>query len=331
MARAIAVTEDRTLAVVDREVPDPGPGQVVVDVAYCGICGSDFHVRDSPQFPAGAVPGHEFTGRIGALGAGVDGWSVGDRVAVLPFGQCGECEICRAGQEQVCPHALPNAIGLAPTRPGAYAERVLVDAPMLFAVPDALSDEAAALVEPLAVAVHAVAKGAPAPGAPVAVIGAGPIGLLTALVLRAYGHDELVVVSRNPARAAVAEGLGLRTAAPDDELGLRPAVVFECAGPAPAAALALSLVPPLGRVVLVGFAFEPLALPGPEIVIKEAEIVGAVIYRRRDFAEAIELLVSGRVPSAGVVSEVVDLARAEEMFGALRSPGNALVKVLLKP
>ena len=90
--RAVTVAEDRRLVAVDRPAPEPGPGQVLVEVSYCGICGSDLHFREVPElFPAGTVPGHEFSGRIVAVGEGVDGWSAGHRVCVLPFGQCGEC------------------------------------------------------------------------------------------------------------------------------------------------------------------------------------------------------------------------------------------------
>jgi 2-desacetyl-2-hydroxyethyl bacteriochlorophyllide A dehydrogenase len=335
----VQVGDDRRLAVVDGPRPKPGPGEVEVEVAYCGICGSDLHFRDVPAlFPSGTVPGHELSGRISALGEDVEGWAVGDRVSVLPFAQCGECELCVAGEEQVCPYAVSNGIGLGTGRPGGYAERVLVDARMLFALPDQLDDASAALTEPVAVAVHAVAKAGVDADAPVAVVGAGPIGLLTALVLRARGFERLVVVSRNPARARAAEALGLATVALDDAasgvsatLGGAPAVVFECAGTPAAATLALHLVRQLGRVVLVGIALEPLAVPATAIVFNEVEVVGAVIYRRAEFAEAIELLAAGRIPSDRLVTDVVSLDSAEDAFQALTAAGNTQMKVLLKP
>jgi (R,R)-butanediol dehydrogenase/meso-butanediol dehydrogenase/diacetyl reductase len=337
--RSVQVGDDRRLVVVDRPVAAPAPGEVEVRVVYCGICGSDLHFRDVPElFPSGTIPGHELSGAVSALGDGVEGWSVGDRVSVLPFAQCGECERCLAGEEQVCPHAVANGVGLGTGRAGGYAERVLVDARMLFALPDELDDVAAALAEPVAVGVHAVAKAGVGPDAPVAVVGAGPIGLVTALVLRARGFDRLVVISRNTARARTAEALGLQTVALEDAamsvpaaLGDAPAAVLECAGTAAAAALALTLVRPLGRVVLVGIALEGLSIPATTIVFKEAELVGALIYRRADFAEAIDLLAAGHVPSGVLITDVVGLERAEETFQMLTAPGNMHMKVLLKP
>jgi (R,R)-butanediol dehydrogenase/meso-butanediol dehydrogenase/diacetyl reductase len=333
--RTIEIGEDRLLAVVDLPSPVPGRGQVAVDVAFCGICGSDLHFRDIPAlFPAGTVPGHEFAGAIGALGEGVEGWSLGDRVSVLPFAQCGECAACLAGTEQVCGSAVANGVGLGTGRPGAYAERVIADARMLFALPDAVGDQAGTLVEPTAVAVHALTRARPAAGERFAVIGAGPIGLLTALVAREQGVD-VVLVSRNPGRAASAERLGLRTVSPDGAAAELtdnpPAAVLECAGTVPAAALALALVAPLGRVVIVGIAPDALALEPLPLVFKEADIRGSFIYRRDDFQRAIDLLATGAIPSAALIDDVVGFERAEETFQALVARGNRRVKVLLDP
>jgi (R,R)-butanediol dehydrogenase/meso-butanediol dehydrogenase/diacetyl reductase len=333
--RAIEVGEDRLLRVIERPSPQPGPGQVAVEVAFCGICGSDLHFRDVPAlFPAGTVPGHEFSGSIGALGEGVEGWSAGDRVCVLPFAQCGECAACRAGTEQVCATAIANGVGLGTGRPGGYAERVVVDARMLFALPEAVDDRAGTLVEPLAVAARARARARTEPGDVLTVIGAGPIGLLTALVARERGSE--VVVSRNPARVRRAEQLGLATVTPEDavavaQAGAQPAAVLECAGTGSALALALELVAPLGRVVIVGVAPEPFALDAIPVIFKEVEIRGSFIYGRDDFDSAIGLLAADRIPSAAVIDAVVGLESAEETFRSLTSPSNRRVKVLLDP
>jgi 2-desacetyl-2-hydroxyethyl bacteriochlorophyllide A dehydrogenase len=328
--RLVEVGDDRSLRVVERPSDPPGPGQVELEVVYCGICGSDLHFRDVPElFPAGTVPGHEMSCRVSALGPGVDGWSVGQRVAVLPFAQCGECQACRSGNEQVCPKAVPNGVGLGTGRPGAYAERLIVDERMLFALPDSVSDQAGTLVEPLAVAVRAVSVAAVDLDEPVLVIGAGPIGLLTGLVLRAHGYTRSAIVSRNPARAERARGFGM-TVVPGDELS-EVACVFECAGTPSAARLAVNTLRPLGRLMLVGMSLEPLDLAAPPIIIKELTIRGVLTYTRAEFAEAIELLASGAIPGDELITGTAPLEEAESMFQALTSPGNDHLKVVLRP
>ena len=335
MVRAVEVGDDRLLSVVERPIAEPGPGQVVVDVAYCGICGSDLHFRDVPDlFPAGTVPGHEMSGSISAVGDGVTAWSAGDRVCVLPFAQCGECDACRAGNEHVCGGAIANGVGLGSGRPGAYAEKLVVDERMLFPLPDAVDDRAGTLVEPTAVAVHAVARVRPAAGDRIAIVGGGPIGLLTALVARDEGAD-VVLISRNPGRAAVAEELGIRTVAPADAGAAfgddQPTAVFECAGTGEAMALATGLVAPLGCVVMVGVAPEPFALDPLPVIFKEVDVRGSFIYRRSDFQRAIDLLAAGRIPSSTLISDVVGLDAAEATFQSLTDRANRQVKVLLDP
>ena len=333
--RAVAIAQDRRLVTIDTEIAPPAAGQALLEVAYCGICGSDLHFRDVPElFPAGTIPGHEFSGRIIALGAGVEGWQVGDRVSVLPFAQCGECERCRGGEEQVCEHAVVNGVGLGTGRPGGYAEQVLVDARMLFALPDAVDDRAGALTEPLAVAVHAVESAGVSPHEPVMVLGAGTIGLLTAIVLRERGFERITLVSRNPARTRLATSLGLAAISLDDAENApaqAPACVFECAGTPAAARLAIDLVRPLGSVMLVGIAMAPLDLHAAPLVLKEVALRGVLTYRRAEFQEAIDLLASGRIPVDQIISQIAPLDDAEGAFQALTAPGNTQLKILLAP
>ena len=334
--RAVQVAEDRRLVAVECPAPEPGPGQALVEVAYCGICGSDLHFRDVPElFPAGTVPGHEFSGRIVAVGDGVRVWSAGDRVCVLPFGQCGECAVCRAGNEQVCPHAVARGVGLGTGRPGAYAGQVVVDDRMLFALPDSVDDRAGTLVEPLAVAIRAVDLAGVDPDEPALVLGAGPIGLLTALVLRHRGARRVVVCSRNPARGERAAGLGLDTISTEEVNEIPPdggpTCVFECAGTPAAAELAVQALRPLGRLLLVGLALEPLELAAPAIVLKELSIRGVIAYRRAQFQAAIDMLAGGAIPVDELITEVVPLADAEAAFRSLTARGSEKVKVLLAP
>src|SRR5215208_7228664 len=146
----MVIGDDRRL--VPSDIPDVEltEGRVRVAVSRCGICGSDIHLRPSEAIPVGSVMGHEFSGRVAEVGPGVDGVAVGDRVCVFPFVPCGECPFCVEGDVNVCANGMTTGIGLGHQQ-GAYAERIVVDASALYALPDALSDEQGALVEPLAV------------------------------------------------------------------------------------------------------------------------------------------------------------------------------------
>jgi len=224
-------------------------------------------------------------------------------------------------------------VGLGTGRAGGYAEQLTVDERMLFALPDAVDDRAGALVEPLAVAVRAVTLAALTDADPALILGGGTIGLLTALVLLARGHRELTLVSRNPARAALATALGVPVTGLDEVAhhADRYACVFECAGTPTAARLAVQAARPLGTVLLVGIALAPLELDAPPIVLKDVTIRGVLAYRRREFAAAIDLLAAGSVPAARLITATLPLERAEEAFATLSAPGNTHLKILLDP
>jgi 2-desacetyl-2-hydroxyethyl bacteriochlorophyllide A dehydrogenase len=311
----------------------------MVQVAFCGICGSDLHLRaEAGLVPAGTVLGHEFSGRIGALGGDDGQWGVGTRVCVFPLSPCGSCTMCREGSEHLCSRAVADGVGLG-RRPGAYAEQVLVPSDSLHALPDAVSYEAGALVEPLAVAIHSVACATIDPAGPIVTIGAGPIGAMTAKVLRAQGVQRLVVVEKSERRRKNMERLGFDCVGLDDVArtiisklgGARPDIVFECAGSAAAPALAVDVVAPRGRVMFVGSAFAPITLSQSPIIRKELEIRGTHGYTRAEFGAAIDMLALGAVSIDDVITEVADLARADEMFDALLDPATSHVKVLLRP
>jgi (R,R)-butanediol dehydrogenase/meso-butanediol dehydrogenase/diacetyl reductase len=166
----------------------------------------------------------------------------------------------------------------------------------------------------------------------VLVLGAGPIGLLTALVLRHRGFRRVVICSRNPARAECAAALGLDTVSIDEVESVEsPACVFDCAGTPASAQLAVQTLGPLGRLLLVGLSLTPLDLAAPPIVIKELEIQGVIAYRRGQFQAAIDLLAAGAIPVDELITEVVPLADAEAAFQSLTAPGSEKVKILLAP
>jgi len=336
--RALEVTEDRRLAEAEVPDPEPGPGEVAVDVAYCGICGSDLHMLPSPAIAPGTVMGHEFSGAVAAVGDGVEGWSSGDRVCVLPATACGKCPSCLAGQEHLCGEAMLRGHGLG-ARPGAFAERVVVDPDSLFRLPDSVSEEHGALVEPLAVGVHGVRRADLDPADPVVVLGAGPIGVMTALALRATGSARVVVVEPGDSRRQRIESLGFTAISLEgvheamiEALGGElPAGVFECAGHESGLGLALELVRPAGVIVALGVLEEPVPVNQLLLIVKEARILGAFAYRQEDFSDALALLEAGKIPAGELITEVAPLDRAQEMVDELRRPGTEQLKVLLQP
>ena len=238
--RAATYTGARTFTVQESSEVPPGPGEVSVEVAFTGICGTDLHIFHGDmdgRVSRPAVIGHEMSGRVAALGAGVEGWSVGDLVTVLPVKSCGECPACVAGNSHVC----MNLVFIGIDAPGAMQGRWTVPADLLVALPEGVSLEHAALVEPTAVAVHDVRRSGLVKGETAVVVGGGPVGLLIATVAANAGGD-VVVIELDPYRRSVAESIGLRTLDPSSEDvttyitaatgGAGAAVAFEVSGAA---------------------------------------------------------------------------------------------------
>jgi (R,R)-butanediol dehydrogenase/meso-butanediol dehydrogenase/diacetyl reductase len=336
--KAVAIAEDRSLEPIEMEERPLESYEARVKVAFCGICGSDLHLRPSPAVAAGSIMGHEFSGSVGEVGTGVDGFQPGDRVAVFPFAPCGQCSNCLRGDDHVCQNAAVTGLGLG-LNPGAYAESVAVDASMLVPIPDELSFEHGALVEPLAVAVHGIEVGEAKPGDRCVVIGAGPIGVMTALGLRARGIDRILIVERNERRQERMRSLEFDSVGLDgvhDQVlarfdGEAADVVLECAGNPAAPQLAIELVRSRGIVVLLGVLEEPVEISQLVLLIKEAQVRGSFAYRRREFEEAVDLLAAGKLPADRLITGMASLEDAQAMFERLEDPATEDIKILLRP
>lgn len=341
MRAAVFHREGVPLAIEDRQTPTAQPGELVLRVAYCGICGTDLHATEKSTQPleAGTVLGHEFCGEVTESGA--EGFRPGDRIVALPLRECEECRPlggCRDRIGILCPRT--QVIGLAATAPGGYAEYVRLPAHNALRVPDGLDLRAAALTEPLSVGAHAVRMAGNLLGARVLVIGAGPIGLATLLFARIAGARDVVVSEPDPRRRDRAASLGA-TAALDPGAepvgaafarvgGAAPDVVFECVGIPGMLRQCIDIAPLHGRVVVVGACRQEDAFVPRVALRKELSVQFVLGYTREEFALVLDLLASGRIDAAPLVTQVVGLADLPEMFESLRRP-NPHAKVLIEP
>jgi L-iditol 2-dehydrogenase len=323
------------VAVEERPVPEPGPGEVLVRVGSVGVCGSDVHYYDNGRIGPYVVEkplvlGHEAGGEVVALGAGVDTLAVGQRVSLEPGIPCRSCEQCLAGRYNLCPFVEFFA---TPPYDGAFSEYVVHPAAFVYPVPDTVSDDAAGLLEPLSVGVWACRRGGVTPGSRVLVTGAGPIGLVCAQAALAYGAGEVVVTDINPSRLALAERVGAValdvSRSPVGESGVEPDVLVECSGHPQATRDAILTVARAGRVVLVGMGSDELSLPLPYVQDHELVLTGAFRYANT-WPTAIALAASGRVDLDLLVTGHYGLDEVEQALTAARRDP-ATVKPVVRP
>jgi (R,R)-butanediol dehydrogenase/meso-butanediol dehydrogenase/diacetyl reductase len=335
MPAAVYVGE-RKVKVEQIPVPAPSPGEVVVEVAYCGICGTDLHMVMDGWGRPGTVYGHELSGTVVAVGDGVDGLRPGDRVAGAPGPGCGSCTPCADGRPNLCrarhDHAGPDA-------PGAFARFKLLSAGCAYPLPQGLDLRAAALVEPLAVALHGAARAGARPGDRALVTGAGPIGVLTAVALVGAGC-EVTVSEPAEGRRALAARLGVDAVTPEDlerpspatSLAERPyRLAVECSGSAEAAEAALGVLDRGGTLVLAGTGMRKPRLDSNRVILHELSVTGTVDSTPDDVRAALSMLASGGVPVAAVVEP--DDCRLDEVQRAMEQLSSGLLagKVMVAP
>jgi L-idonate 5-dehydrogenase len=335
----------RDVRVEDYPRPELGPGLALVRVRRVGMCGSDLHYFQH-GYCAGFIPtrpfvlGHELAGVVEAVADDASGLAVGTRVAVNPARACGGCEACRAGRRNLCSRTI--MLGSASTRPptdGAFAELVAVRADQCHVLPETLGDGAGAMIEPLAVALHAVRRGGALQAKRVLVSGAGTIGLLAAMSARALGAASVVASDLSPERRARALRLGadhtLDPTEPALEARVREFVgdgfdvVIEAAGAPASLRRAFDLVRPGGTIVQVGtLGTADVPLPANQLMNREVELVGS--FRYGDvFGDAIALVARGAVRVDELVSDVLPLVEAAQALTRAADTA-AVVKVQLQ-
>ena len=333
--RTAAYSGNKTITIADAQPTAPGTGQVQIKVAYTGLCGTDLHILHGNMDARVKMPivfGHEMSGTIAQVGEGVDGWSAGDAVTVMPLDWDGTCPACLAGNQHICQNL--NFIGI--DSPGSLQGLWNVPADVLVALPAGLRLDHAALVEPVAVAVHDVRRAHITPGEKAVVIGGGPIGVLIATVAREFGA-EVAVIELDPARRKAIEELGFTTLDPretdqvawvNEWTGNAGAdVVFEVSGAAAAVLGATDLAKVRGTLVVVAIHPTPREINLQRVFWRELTILGARVYQRTDFEKAVELLEKGVIPADLLITKIVPLSETQSAFADLES-GRAM-KILI--
>ncbi|MFX0063845.1 MAG: zinc-binding dehydrogenase [Candidatus Hermodarchaeota archaeon] len=311
------------------EIPDPSPGfgEIKLQIAYCGICGSDLHAYQGkhPFISLPATPGHEFSARIVELGEGVNergmSFEIGQRVTCEPSLVCGQCYLCKTGRYNIC----ENLRVMGCQAEGAMSEYIIVPAEKVVPIPEELSLKHAVLVEPLAVAVHAIRNSKINIGDNVVILGAGTIGLFLLQMAKLAGAKNIIVTDIQENRLALAKDLGATrviNAAEEDPMRIllkeKPfegwEIVFEAVGIETTMQQALDIVRKGGKVIVVGVFGAETTVIMKNVQDREIEIIGTLMYVMRDIKDAIDLIASRKVKVEFLITSVYKLEQAEEAF-----------------
>ncbi len=331
---------DRPGNIIYREVPDPTPepGQVILRIARIGICGSDVHVFEGkhPLVSFPLVQGHEFSGYVHQVGSQVEGLEVGDLVTVEPAIGCGECEKCDAGLVAQCDRMLFVGGAL----PGAGSKYLAMDANYVVKMPSGVTADDAAMVEPLAVAVHSARRPGEIAGKDVLVLGGGTIGNLTAQVARVYGAEQIVLVDMIPSRNQLAAKLGFQTIDPAqvDSVeeaveakfgGAGPEVAFECVGKTAPLNTCIRAVVRGGDVIVVGVYEDD---PRTRMILvqdKEINLLGSLMYTWNDYHEAVDLIANQKVDLKSLQTHHYPFDAWNEAYHFLMNNPDQALKVMI--
>ena len=344
----VAVYEgQRAIRLQERPDLKAAPGEVVVKIKYCGICGTDVHAYlHEGLLPTGLVLGHENVGTVAEIGKGVEGWKVGDHVAAGPPGPCGECYYCRHGHLTLCIHGFERTNGLSPGNDGGMAEYLRVKDPqgMLLKLPDGVSFEDAVLIDTLGVALRGIRQSRFRMGDNVVVVGAGAIGLAAVQFLKIGGARHITVLNRSAGKRKLALQLGADLALnPKEEGDILPKkivdlyngvgadIVFECAGNAEAARTSVSLVKAGGQVLLLGVSGDPIPVPEAEFVMKEVELKATLAYDKEEMHLAVDYLAQGRVNTKGMITDIISLDDIVEKGFERLAASSDPVKIVVAP
>lgn len=329
----------KQIAIEEVAKPEVKPGHVLLKVGEIGICGSDIHVYHGkhPYTPYPVIQGHEFSAEIVAIGEGVKGLQLGQLVVVTPQVTCGTCYSCTHGRYNICDSL--KVMGFQTD--GAAREYFLVPATHIVPLPDGFERELAALIEPVAVAVHAVHRFGAVKGLKLLVLGAGPIGNLVAQVIKGLGAAEVAITDINPFRLSLAEKCGLTTTFNSSKLEEQSRLmnflgkdgadgILECVGHQATMEQAINLARKGSRIVVVGvFGAKPVVDMGL-VQDRELELIGTLMYRREDYVEAIELVQKGLIQLKPLISHRFPLREYEAAYKMIDEQPDQVMKVIIK-
>lgn len=327
------------LQLVDMDKPEALPGCLVFKVKACGICASDLHAVESfDMLEPGVVLGHEYAGEVIEVGAGVEGWQVGDRLIAVPGSPCGTCAACQEGKFVECEDFVMQGFDLRMS--GAYAQFSSCVAELAIKVPDSLSDTEAATIEPLAVGLNAWKSAQVDDGSSVLILGAGIIGLAVAKWARFFGATTVGISEMVPARMDRARKAGvelvINAAECDDPVaeyerqsGEKPSVIFECIG-RPMIDKMIEMAPQGAHLVLVGTGMQPENFTVVSAAMKRLRMTFTLAYEPSDFGFVLQMLGAGRMTIDPLITGTVPLADLPQMFEMLGKP-NEHCKVLVTP
>ena len=309
-------------------VPNCGKKDVLIKVAYAGICGSDLHIYKKGMFIQN-IPetmGHEFSGTVIKTGSKVHSLQAGDRVTANPMVTCGNCIACRTGHRGSC-----ETLGfIGEVRPGCFAEYIALPQEDVIKAPPDIDLKKLALAEPLAVALNICRQANPAPTDKVLIVGPGPIGLLTALALKnVCGLENPTILGRSPARLSIAKALGMKTTTQlgDDSYF---DLIIEAAGNETALSTAVAHALPGGKICVVSIFEDDFIFDINTIVAKQLSIIGCNVYETRHIQESTKLLADGIIDPSPLVTDTYDLADCREAFAALCSKDKKACKILFQ-
>ena len=338
--RAVALKGKKEFELKEIDEPIVDNTNVIIKVLKAGICGSDLHYFEMGE-PVGLVMGHEFCGEVIDPGNRSD-LKVGDRVTALPISPCGKCQACLSGNPQYCKSTWTEAVGLSLSNKGALTEKIKVRSDMVLKVPDNVSDDEAAMVEPTAVALHGIHLADVKVGSKVLVIGGGIIGLMSAMFAKMEGASFVAVSETNPKRGEKAISLGvadkyydatskdmINEVITDTNGGFD--IVIECCGNSSAVTSSLVTVKPGGVVVLVGVATGPISIPTVVAVMNELTVKGAIAYTKEEFATCLDLISHKQIEVMKFVSDIVGYDEVENAYKRLTSGSDGAVKILVDP